>query len=97
MFDLGDQDEVRAFGDNLGEIFEAKRQLVDAHDALASAEVNGAKGISHQDAGGIFLGVVNRVLEIKDDGIGRVQRGIDEVLGFGAGKVEARAAQMVFG
>src|ERR1700732_593540 len=40
---------------------------------------------------------MNRILEIENDGAGPVQQGVDEVLGLGAWKIQARAAQAISG
>ena len=38
---------------------------------------------------------MNGILEIEDDGVGPVQRGVDKVFGLGAGKVQPRTTQAV--
>ncbi len=95
-FDLGNQDEVGRLRDDLFQVGQPQRQLVDAHHALGACEIHGAKSVANQQAGGIFLGVVDRVFEVEDDGVGRVQTCIDEVLRLVAGQIEARAAETIF-
>ncbi len=92
---LGKQHQVRRFGNNLRQIFKAHGQLVDAHHALALAEIHRAQRVADQNARGIFFRVMHGILEIENDGVGPVQRGVDEVLGLGAGKVQTRAAQTI--
>src|SRR6266576_1013507 len=97
VLDLGNQDQVGGLRNNLGQVFEAKRKLVNAHHALAGAEIDGAQRIANEDASGIFFGVVHRIFQVEDDRVGTVQRGVDRVLGFGAREIQTRAAQTVFG
>ena len=42
IFDLGHENQVGTFGDDVGQVFESERQLVDANHALAIAKVDGA-------------------------------------------------------
>jgi hypothetical protein len=63
--------------------------LVDAYHAFGGTEIDGAQCIADEQAGGVFLGVVNGVFEVEDDGVGAVQPGVDEILRLVAGQVEA--------
>ena len=95
-FDLRDENEVGRLRNDLFEVGQSQRQLVDAHHALSGAEIHGAKSVANEQAGGIFLGMVDRILEVEDDRVGPVQSRVDEVLRLVAGKVEARAAETIF-
>ena len=95
VLDLGDEHQVGRFRDDLFQILVAERELVDAHHALGGAEIHRAQGVADQNAGRVLLRGMDRVFEVEDDGVGRVQSGVDEILGFAAGKVEPRAAQSV--
>ena len=88
--DLGNQNQVGRFGDDLLQIFEPQRKLVDAHHALALQKVDGAQRVAHQQSRRILLVGVDGVFEIENDGIRSVQRGIDEILGLAAGNVKPR-------
>ena len=61
----------------------------------AAAEIDGAKSIADENAGGIFLGGVNRIFQIENDRVGRMQTGVDEVLRLVSRQVEAGASQPV--
>ena len=43
IFGLGKQNQVRSFGNDLFQILEAERKLVDAHHALAAPKIDGAQ------------------------------------------------------
>jgi len=55
------------------------------------------QGISHQNAGGIFFAAMHGIFQVENDGVGRMQGGVDVVLRLRAGQIEARAPQPVFG
>ncbi len=93
--DFGQQHQVRRFGNNLRQVFEAQGQLVDAHHALAFAEIHGAQRVADKNARGIFFRVMDGIFKIENDGVRPVQRRVDEVLGLGAGKIQTRAAQAI--
>ena len=97
MLDLGDEDDVGRFRNDFGEVFEAERQLVDAHHALAGAKAHSTQSIANESAGRIFLRRMDRILKVENDGVGPMEASVDCVLGLGAGKIEARAAQAIFG
>ena len=95
VLDLRNQDQVRRLGNDLVEIFQTERQLVDAHHAFALQKVDRAQRIAHQEAGSVFLAGMHRIFQVEDDRVGTVQRGVDEVLGLAARKVEPRAPQAI--
>ena len=75
------------------QVGEAERQLVDAHHALRGAEVEHAQRVSDDEARGILLRVLHRVLEVEDDGVGPVQSCVQHELRLAAGQIQTGAAQ----
>ena len=93
LLNLRHQNQVRILAYDCRQIFESKRQLVDANHAFACAEVDRPQGVSNQDASRILFIPVHRIFQIEDHGIGNVQRGIDKILGLRARQIKPRAAQ----
>ena len=57
-------------------------QLIDAYHALARAEMDGAQRVAHQNPGRIFFSAMDGIFQIKNDCIGAMERGVDEILGL---------------
>ena len=95
--DLGNEDQVGRLRNDLLQVCQAQRQLIDADHALGCAEIHRPQRIAHQQPRHIFLGVVHRIFEVENDCVRRVQSGVDEVLGLVARQVEPRAAQAITG
>ena len=47
-------------------------------------EIDGAQCVADQNASGVLFARMHRIFEIEDDGVGTVQRGVDEVLRLAA-------------
>jgi hypothetical protein len=58
-------------------------------------EIDRPQSVSHQDAGGIFLGAMHGIFQIENHGIRRMQRGVDVVLRLRTRQIQTRATQPV--
>ena len=87
------QNQIRAFANHFRQIFEAERQLVDAHHALAFAEIHRPQRVSHQNAGRVFLVAMHRIFEVENYRIRLMERGVDEVFRLRTGQIKTRTTQ----
>ena len=94
-FHLWNKNQVRLLGNDLFQIFETERQLIDADHPLAIGEAHAPQGIAHEDSRSELFRGVNRVFEIKDDSVRFVQCRIDEILWLSARKVKAGTSQAI--
>ena len=93
--ELREQQRVEAHRDHGGEVGRVLRRpgRVDAHDALAAAEVDAAEGRHHPLAGLGLLGRRDGVLQIEDDAVHRHRRRLGDALRPGAGHEEEAAPE----
>ena len=95
MLHLGYQDQVRLLADHRLQILQPQGELIDPHHPLGPAEIDHGQGVAYEDARGILVVRVDRVLQVEDDAVGFVQPGVDEILRFVPRNVEPGAAHTV--
>ena len=94
-FDFRNQNEIGRLRNNLFQVGQSERKLIDSHHALGRAEIHGPQRIANQQPRRIFLGIVHRIFQVENDRVRPMQSGVDEVLGLVAGKIEPRAPQTI--